>query len=465
MQYWKPDGAFFVGDCIPFWHEGVFHLFYLLDEMHHQALGGMGGHKWAQMTTRDLVHWEHQPLALPIDQPFERAICTGSLFYQGGQYHIFYATRMPDWQQKLSRAVSDDCIHFTKLQPNPFAEPPPGYSPLHFRDPVVFADEENGGYHMIVTSMLEEWPLPGYGGCLAHLTSPDLQSWQMQEPLLVPGFDDAPECPDYFVWNGWHYLLFSNHLATHYRMARHPMGPWLRPAVDSFDGALARVMKTAAFGDDRRIGAAWLGTRSGDLDEGKPQWGGNLLLREIVQLADGTLGAKFPVELTPACAPPLPLVLQPLTAHAVQQETSLHLQAQEGLEAALIGGLPQDLRIRFDVTPSPAPVSASVPAPIFSRGSFGLRLRSESFTTGCVLTFYLAEERVTLQHEAIGAVSGLDQPFGVEIVTYGDIIDVCIDNRRCIVNRCPQQQGAQLFFFAHNADVTLHNIQIEPLLA
>ena len=32
MQYWKPEGAFFVGDCIPFWHDGVYHLFYLLDE-------------------------------------------------------------------------------------------------------------------------------------------------------------------------------------------------------------------------------------------------------------------------------------------------------------------------------------------------------------------------------------------------------------------------------------------------
>jgi len=57
----------------------------------------------------------------------------------------------------------------------------------------------------------------------------------------------APECPDYFAWNGWYYLLFSSDGVTHYRIAHQPLGPWTRPAVDSFDGPAARVMKTAAF--------------------------------------------------------------------------------------------------------------------------------------------------------------------------------------------------------------------------
>lgn len=47
-QYFKPDGDFFVGDCMPFFHVGTFRLFYLLDENHHGALGGLGGHQWAQ---------------------------------------------------------------------------------------------------------------------------------------------------------------------------------------------------------------------------------------------------------------------------------------------------------------------------------------------------------------------------------------------------------------------------------
>ena len=32
--YYQPAGHWF-GDCMPFYHDGTFHLFYLLDENHH----------------------------------------------------------------------------------------------------------------------------------------------------------------------------------------------------------------------------------------------------------------------------------------------------------------------------------------------------------------------------------------------------------------------------------------------
>jgi hypothetical protein len=452
MQYWKPEGAFFVGDCIPFWHDGVYHLFYLIDENHHQGLGGMGGHQWAHVTTRDLVHWEHHPLALPLDQEFERSVCTGSPFFHDGRIYIYYATRLPDWRQVLSRAVSDDGIHFTKLQPNPFAVPPPGYDPLHFRDPVVFADEGGDGYHMIVTSVLQDPPLAGRGGCLAHLRSPDLVQWRMEQPLLVPGFDDAPECPDYFFWNGWYYLLFSNHLTTRYRMARRPLGPWLRPPADVLDSPLSSVLKTAPFGPDRRIGAAWLGTRMGDCDNGKVQWGGNLILRELVQHVDGTLGTKLPEELALPGGEPLPLTPRPLTNGASYPGHAIRLQASSSLESAVVGNVPQQVRILVDVEPEPG---AAV---------FGLRLRGNDFSSGYELAFHLPERLVKLGSETIYAVEGIERPFTLEIVAYEDIIDVCIDERRCLLNRCPEQHGEQLYFFAHNADVAFYHLQVEPLL-
>ena len=452
MQYWKPEGAFFVGDCIPFWHDGVYHLFYLLDENHHQGLGGMGGHQWAHATTSDLVHWQHHPLALAIDEDWERSICTGTPFFHDGRYYAFYATRLPDWRQMLGRAVSDDGIHFTKLQPNPFAVPSHGYNPLHFRDPFVFADARGDGYHMLVTSMRDDWPLAGRGGCLAHLHSPDLQDWQMREPFLVPGFDDAPECPDYFAWNGWYYLLFSNHLTTRYRMSRAPLGPWLRPPVDVLDSPLARVMKTAAFGANRRIGAAWLGTRTGDRDDGKPQWGGNLVLRELIQHPDGTLGTKLPSEAALPAGEPLSLVAQPVTVGAICDGSTIRLQASTGMEVAGLGSGPANMRIVVDVRPEPG------------AGAFGLRLRGEDFAHGYELACMLPERMVKLHDEEIYTVEGLDRPFGLEIVVYEDMLDVCIDQRRCIINRCPEQHGEQLFFFAHNADVTFCNLQVVPLL-
>jgi hypothetical protein len=234
-------------------------------------------------------------------------------------------------------------------------------------------------------------------------------------------------------------------------MSRTPLGPWLRPAADVLDSPLTRVMKTAAFGSDRRIGAAWLGTRTGDRDDGKPQWGGNLILREVVQHADGTLGTKLPHEPAPAAGEPLQFSLQPVTPDASCQGSSLRLYAAQGLEGAVVGDVPQNVRILLDVQPAPG------------SASFGFRLRSGDFASGYELAFLLPERIVKLHNEMIYAVDGLDRLFRLEIVAYDDILDVCIDERRCIINRCPEQHGDQLFFFAHNADVTMYNLQIAPL--
>src|SRR4051812_12873366 len=127
MQYFRPGGAYFAGDCMSFFHAGRFHLFYLIDENHHQGLGGLGGHQWAHASTTDLIHWEHHPLAIAITDEDEGSICTGSTFFHEGTYYGFYATRRRDWTQHLSLAVSEDGIHFRKIEPNPLAVPPPGY--------------------------------------------------------------------------------------------------------------------------------------------------------------------------------------------------------------------------------------------------------------------------------------------------------------------------------------------------
>ena len=47
IQYFKPsESDLFVGDCIPFSHEGVFYLYWLIDKGHHSLLDGLGGHQW-----------------------------------------------------------------------------------------------------------------------------------------------------------------------------------------------------------------------------------------------------------------------------------------------------------------------------------------------------------------------------------------------------------------------------------
>jgi hypothetical protein len=450
MQYFKPEQEDrFVGDCMPFFHDGTFRLYYLLDEQHHGALGGLGGHQWAHASSTDLVHWTHHPLAIPITEPWEGSICTGSAFVHAGTYYGFYATRTRGKKQHLSLAVSGDGVHFHKTEPNPLASPPQGYSAYHYRDPFVFQDAQTGLFHALVTAQLENHPVPSRGGCLAHLVSSDLLNWRAEDPFLVPGDPGPPECPDYFEWNGWYYLVFSTGLTARYRVSRQPFGPWLRPKTDILDGPFARVMKTARFAGGRRIGVAWLGTREGDKDNGRFQWGGNAVFREIVQHDDGTLGTRFPAEMAVPTGRVVPLPFTSLTPGATETGGVIRLEAPQGLEVGMFAGLPQDVRITAQVRPKTG------------TAAFGLRLRgSGRFESGYDLCFVPSERRVVLHDASLFAVDGLDKPFSLEIVLFDDIIDVCIDRRRCLLNRCPGLRGDGLFLFCQNGGTTFERIEI-----
>jgi len=453
MQYFRPEDPFFVGDCMPFFHDGIFHLYYLLDENHHQALNGLGGHQWAHATTADLIHWQHHPMAIPITKEWEGSICTGSTFYHDGTYYGYYATRMPDHKQHLSLAVSADSMNFVKTQPNPFASPAEGYSPHHYRDPCIFQDKQTGLFHMLVTAALEDYPLEGRGGCLADLVSKDLKRWELAEPFIIPGDGGVPECPDYFEWNGWYYLVFSTAGIARYRMSRNPLGPWRRPEVETLHGPAARVMKTAAFGENRRIGVAFLGTRHDDKDNGGLQYAGNAIFREIIQHEDGSLGSKFPPEMIPASGDPLELPFTALTGGVTKLDHGVRIEALNGFGAGMMTEIPHDARITLQVKPEA------------NSASFGLGMRgSGNYGKNYELRISPYERKVELHHQPIVNVHGLDRPFTLDIVLKGDIIDVCIDNRRCLVNRCPELCGDRLFLFCQDGDVTFDSISVCPLL-
>lgn len=462
-QYFTPDGPYFVGDCMPFWHDGVFHLYWLLDEDHHRGGGGLGYHQWAHASTRDLVHWEHHPLALGIDADWEGSICTGSLLWHEGTYYAFYAVRRPDWSQHFHLATSPDGVHFTKLGPEPMLSPPEGYAPEHFRDPVCFRDPATGLFHVLITAERRDPPALR-GGCLAHLTSPDLREWTVQEPFLFPGFHDVPECPDYFHWNGWYYLVFSNDGVARYRMSREPFGPWLTPPVDSFDGPMARVLKTAAFGPDRRLGLAFLPSLDGDRDAGGWLYAGNAVFREIIQHPDGTLGTTFPREMTPFGGAALELPVTALTPGVTITGEGVTLDATDGFGAAVLEPVPADFHLTVTLTPQ-GPVAA-----------YGLGLRGRGdYEAGYELRLSPTLQQVdlrpvgarSLHHDpgrTLRAVEGLQEPVQLEVICQGDIIDVCVGGRRTLVTRLPEQRGDRLFLFCQHGAVVLSELVIRPLL-
>lgn len=454
MQYWKPKGKLNVGDCMPFYHDGNYYLYWLVDSLHGNNLNGLGGHQWVLSTTKDLKHWQQDSIVVGIDKEWEKSICTGSMVYYNHKYYAFYATRLINQagnvNEQLSYAVSNDGIHFTKQQPNPFYTSAPGYSKRNFRDPKVFVDS-SGEFHLFVASEQDSSAMSGALGCLVHLSSRDLKHWTVHQPVLT-GQGSVPECPDYFYWKGWYYLVYSDNSNTHYVMSRNKYGPWQQPRYQALNEDWANVVKTAGFHDDRRIAAAWIPARWKDEDNGHEIFGGNMVFREIIQEPDGTLDTRFPPEMVPQTEAPLAAILKTDLLSKKTNSNSCTIDAPDGVGAAHFDNIPQDCKITMEISP------------VGANEEYGLYLRSNAQAKGGYrLNFSANQQIVSLGNTDIKSVEGLNNDIKVEIIMTGDIIDVSINGKRCVANRTPEQHGDFLWLYSKHGKVKFNAITINPL--
>lgn len=222
---WRPEGNIFVGDCMPYVHDGRYHVLYLKDRRHHGSKWFFGAHQWEHISTDDFVHWEIHPTAVEITAPHEGSICTGSWICKGDTQYLFYTVRMADRSPApVSRSISKDGCRFEK-DPSFGFTLPVIYDAASARDPKVIFGED-GLYHMfLTTSLLQEGK-----GCLAHLVSRDPDTWEDTGiPMYICEDDTQPECPDYIRYGENYYLIFSLHGKAYYRYSEKPFDGWKTP--------------------------------------------------------------------------------------------------------------------------------------------------------------------------------------------------------------------------------------------
>ncbi|MCB1127940.1 MAG: glycosyl hydrolase, partial [Verrucomicrobiae bacterium] len=444
-EFWKPRGNAAVGDCMPFFDGERWHLYYLVDRHAHRSKWGLGAHQWAHASTTDLVHWEHHPMAVPITDEKEGSICTGSVFLDGGEYRAWYAVRSIDGSPApLGYASSRDGVHFTKSEWSQTLTAP--YTGASARDPHVFQDPRDGLFHMLVTTSQAD--VAGNDrGCLAHLISRDLQTWKQQPPFIVPGLPGEPECCEWFEWNGWYYLVFSNGGIARYRMSRHPLGPWIAPAVSAFDGNRCNVMKSAPWHDHRRIGAAFLPRAGGG-------YAGNVVFRELVQQADGTLTTRFVPELMPKTGEPLRL--QPVLPEAgpTTPAGGFVVRSDTAQSAIAFNGLPHDLHLTVRLRPAAGVTALG----IAFRGADDDKLVP-------ILRLLPVQRRIEVTGEAtLTDVEGLGAEVALELYLKDDMLDVCLNGRRTLSSRVPPAAGDRLAFFSEGGETRVEALEVRPLV-
>lgn len=445
IQYWKPPGLnTSVGDCMPFYDGERFHIYYLFDRRGHRSKWGLGAHQWAHISTKDFKDWENHPLAIKISEDWEGSICTGSVIQVNHIYYAYYAVRAVDGSPaRLTWAESTDGINFEKT--GEYIELSDAYHLPSVRDPHVFRDQD-GLYRMLITTSIKNGNK--MQGCLAQLVSRDLKNWSEESPFIIPGYHDQPECADYFEWNGWYYLIFSNDGNARYRYSRNPQGPWLRPAADLIDGIQLRVPKSAGYIDGRRMAVGFLSTPD--------QYGGELIIRELVQHADGRLGTKFVEELTGRTNSSLQF------ASSQTEQTPITLRNVNGFSECVIGNFEKEYELSFEVIPQDANMY------------YGLSVAdSEDFEVGFDIRFEPSARKVGI-HEiqavsfkedevsSIYNVMGLhDSVVKVNLVMKKGFIDLCINEERTMISRLNNQPW--LRFFCQFGAATFKGICIRAL--
>lgn len=333
------------------YYRGEYHLFYqhhpyspLWDDMH-----------WGHIKSRDLVHWQHQPIALAPGEAYDEDGCfSGSAIEKDGKLYLIYTgniwtgdNRDSDLKQTQCVAVSEDGVVFDKWADNPvIAEAPEGdIHPFHFRDPKVWLHQ--GVYYMVLGSRTKD-----HKGQALLYKSEDLLSWQFVSIMAGGGAELGYmwECPDVFTLEGRDLLLFSpqgvkpdgdKYLNLHqagylegrldYESGRFEHGDFtlLDYGFDFY------APQTLVDEQGRRIMIGWMAMWESDMPEQERQWAGAMTLpRELRYDERGRL---------------LTLPLPELTMLRLNVVERDNIIVEDGLELEDLSGDCYELELLLDV--------------------------------------------------------------------------------------------------------------------
>ena len=314
-MFYRPNDGF-VGDVIPFYWDGLYHAFYLKAPLP-PARAGADGTSYAHLASADLVHWEEWPSVVEPGAPGEPdavSCWTGSVVEREGVFHLFYTGYAGRGHpQTICHATSRDLRCWQKDARNPILQADPRwYESVDWRDPFVFWNPEQGEWWMLLAARVKDGPT-NRRGCIGLAVSTDLEAWEIRPPLWSPRLYYTHECPDLFRWGDRWVLVFSEfseRVVTRYRVSNTLGGPWVAPADDTFDARAFYAAKTASDGQ-RRFILGWNPTREGETDEGKWEWGGQLVVHELTPMADGAIAVKTLSELKALYSRPVLLSYEP----------------------------------------------------------------------------------------------------------------------------------------------------------
>jgi sucrose-6-phosphate hydrolase SacC (GH32 family) len=193
----------------PIFYKGYYHLFY-----QHNPYGDQWGHMhWGHVRSKDLVRWEHLPIALwPAKSKGEEHCFSGCAAVNNDGRLVLLYTSIGKRDPEHWAAVSEDeqAIRFRKHPANPLLtlKDHGGLKIEDWRDPFVF---RAGGRWFMVTGGHRAG---GKGGIFLY-GSDDLSRWKFRG-IPFEGLEANWECPNFFKLGEKWVLIYSPHGPVRY---------------------------------------------------------------------------------------------------------------------------------------------------------------------------------------------------------------------------------------------------------
>lgn len=205
------------------YYNGEYHLYY----QYFPYECKWGTMHWGHATSKDLLMWEHYPIALYPTKEYDQNGCfSGTAMIENDELHLYYTGIKYDkfregnihspydnysFEASQAKIVSKDGYTFNNYEDKKLIIPPILDESLghrtHTRDPKVWKYKDR--YSMALGSKFKQESNDKFTGEVLFYTSNDGEQWTYKNRCYDDTIGDMWECPDLFKVDGNYLLVMS----------------------------------------------------------------------------------------------------------------------------------------------------------------------------------------------------------------------------------------------------------------
>ncbi len=408
----------------PIFYRGRYHMFFQYDPN-----GAFwGSMHWAHATSPDMIHWQHEPIAIaPTTDGWDRdGVFSGSAVLDGTTPTVIYTGVLPagspseitlddgnhKWREVQCMAIAKDPgLRTWQKMPNPvILRPPEHLAVTGFRDPGVW--KEGKEWLLTLGSGIK-----GKGGAVLLYESRDLRRWTYRHPLIEAKGTGHPaanpvdngemwECPDFFPLGDRHVLLYSAMGKVFWKTGSYRNRKFTPGKEGVVDFGAYYAAKTMLDEHGNRILWGWIPETRPESEYRAAGWAGVMALPRVLSLA--------PDKSLRMSASPEAKGMR--TSHSVAQRDDRN--RAKALAGVRISDLASEIEARFA-----------------AKRGFHLRLLSEKGEKFTEISFEPQQKDAELKVNGIAGALATESAITLRMFVDGSVVEVVANDMTAITAR------------------------------